>query len=45
MIESRKPEKCYYCDKKAEYNQLVEDSASFVVSGVCKDHLSMGLIS
>ncbi len=36
MIESREPEKCYYCDKVAEYNDLVDEILS--VAGVCKQH-------
>jgi len=40
MIASRVPEKCYYCDSKAEYNQLVGATPEeFTVSGVCKKHL------
>jgi hypothetical protein len=35
MIDSRPPEKCHYCDKTAEYNDL----ADFAVVGVCKQHV------
>jgi|LauGreDrversion4_2_1035121.scaffolds.fasta_scaffold186101_3 hypothetical protein len=40
MIESRSPEKCHYCDKPAEYNDLVGSKEDgFFVSGVCKKHV------
>jgi len=35
---------CYFCDQLAEYNQVVKiENNSYTVSGVCKDHLEMGL--
>ena len=41
-----KTETCYYCDREAEYNQtVVVDGSSYTVSGVCKNHLQMGLSS
>lgn len=46
MIENRISEKCYYCDNKAEYSQLVGDSPlDFTIGGVCKIHLKMNLTS
>ena len=40
MIESRNPEKCYYCDKPAEYNDLVGTiEEGFSVAGVCTKHI------
>lgn len=45
MIESRPIEKCYYCNKNAEFNQLVGEPDNYIVSGVCKDHFVMGLSS
>ena len=45
MIESRPNEKCFYCDNDAEYSQLVGEEDDYVVAGVCKKHLTMGLSS
>lgn len=37
---------CYFCDQRAEYNQVVTvEKNSYTVSGVCKNHLEMGLSS
>ena len=39
-----KKETCYFCDKQAEYDQLVTvGDSTYTVSGVCKAHLLMGL--
>lgn len=39
-----KEESCHFCDREAEYDQLVTlDESSYTVSGVCKKHLRMGL--
>ncbi len=36
--------KCYFCDHSAEYDQVVPvDNSQYTVSGVCKNHLKMGL--
>ena len=46
MVADREYEKCYYCQNKAEYSQLVGDAPDeYAVTGVCKNHLNMGLIS
>lgn len=45
MIESRPVEKCFYCNEKAEYTQLVGEEGNYSVAGVCKKHLTMGLSS
>lgn len=39
MIAMRPPEKCYYCDNDAEYNDLVGEKNNFSVAGVCKKHV------
>ena len=31
-------QKCFYCDKVAEYNDLVKEGDNYVVTGVCKKH-------
>jgi hypothetical protein len=37
-------DRCYYCDKPAEYNDVVEVTEfNFTVSGVCKNHVEVGL--
>ena len=37
---------CYFCPEKAQYNQVVlVEKDSYTVSGVCKNHLIMGLSS
>lgn len=36
-------EKCFYCDKPAEYNDLVKVGLVYSMSSVCKAHLRMGL--
>jgi hypothetical protein len=39
-------DRCYFCDQRAEYNQVVkQEENSYTVSGVCKNHLVMGLSS
>ena len=38
-------ERCHYCSNPAEYNQLVGEDKIYTVTGVCKDHLEMGLTS
>jgi hypothetical protein len=39
-----KTEKCYFCDRQAEYDQTVSiDESIYTVAGVCKNHLRMGL--
>lgn len=39
-------DQCYFCLEKAEYNQIVlVEENSYTVSGVCKNHLIMGLSS
>jgi hypothetical protein len=39
-----KTEKCYFCDFKAEYNEVVKtDKSTYIIKGVCKVHLHMGL--
>ena len=41
-----KTEKCYFCDLKAEYNDVVKtDKSTYTISSVCKLHLKMGLSS
>jgi hypothetical protein len=41
-----KKEKCYFCDHKAEYNQVIDlGKFGYSISGVCKSHLEMGLSS
>ena len=39
MIAMRPNEKCYYCEKDAEYNDLVSEDNNFFVTGVCKKHV------
>jgi hypothetical protein len=37
-------EKCHFCDKLAEYDQVVTmNNINYTISGVCKSHLLMGL--
>ena len=36
---------CYYCDKPAEYNDVVVEDLVYSMSSVCKKHLRMGLSS
>lgn len=46
MITDRDYEKCYYCEDKALYSQIVGESPDeYTVTGVCKKHLNMDLIS
>lgn len=46
MIDNRDPEKCYYCDNKAEYTQLVGDTPlDYTMANVCKKHFQMDLTS
>jgi hypothetical protein len=46
MIQNTTSEKCYYCNNKAEYSELVGDNPSnFTVGGVCRVHLKMNLSS
>lgn len=41
-----KIEKCYFCDLKAEYSDIVKiDKSTYTISSVCKLHLKMGLSS
>lgn len=41
-----KTEKCYFCDLKAEYNDVVKtDKSTYTILSVCKLHLKMGLSS
>jgi hypothetical protein len=37
-MEKREPEKCHYCNNKAEYNDLASEGEYFFVTGVCKTH-------
>ena len=39
MLTKREPEKCYYCNKPAEYNDLVGSEGNYSVAGVCSDHV------
>ena len=39
MMETREPEKCHYCDRKAEYNDLASEGEYFIVTGVCSKHV------
>lgn len=39
MIESKPPEKCYYCEKEATHNDMGEET----VISVCIRHLNNGL--
>jgi len=39
----QKIDKCYFCDHEAEYDQVVPFDSGYSVSGVCKNHLKMGL--
>jgi hypothetical protein len=46
MESLKKKEKCYFCDHKAEYNQVIDlGQHGYSISGVCKSHLEMGLSS
>ena len=37
-------EKCYFCDRESEYDQVVEiDDSAYIVDGLCKLHLRMNL--
>ncbi len=37
-------EKCYFCNREAEYDQVVDaDNFNYFISGVCRNHLKMGL--
>jgi hypothetical protein len=46
MVTNRDYEKCYYCDDEALYSQLVGNSPDeYTVTGVCKKHVKMDLIS
>ena len=38
-METREPEKCYYCENKAEYNDLAYEGEYFFVTGVCSKHV------
>ena len=39
-------EKCYFCDNISEYNDVVKVKIhDYIISGVCKEHLKMGLSS
>jgi hypothetical protein len=40
---SQNEDKCYFCDHNAEYDQVVPLDSGYSVSGVCKNHLRMGL--
>jgi hypothetical protein len=32
--------KCYYCDEKAEYNDIVGEPGNYSVASVCKKHVT-----
>jgi hypothetical protein len=36
---NEKKEKCFYCEKIALYNQLVNYDGVYTVTGVCRNHL------
>jgi PP-loop superfamily ATP-utilizing enzyme len=37
-------DRCYFCDNTAEYNDIVKiEEYNYIISGVCKEHLKMGL--
>lgn len=38
-METRNPEKCYYCNEPAKYNDLVSDGKFYFVTGVCSKHI------
>ncbi len=41
---SQKTTTCHFCDHQAEYDQVVTiGNTEYTVSGVCKNHLTMGL--
>lgn len=40
-----KPGPCFYCNKDAQYFDVVTDNEKYIVSDVCEDHLEMGLSS
>lgn len=40
-----KESKCFFCDNKAAYFDVVQTDSSFVVADVCNSHLVMGLSS
>lgn len=41
---SQKTITCHFCDHQAEYDQVVTvGNTEYTVSGVCKNHLTMGL--
>lgn len=31
---------CYYCNEKAEYNDLVGEPGNYFVASVCKKHIA-----
>lgn len=37
-METIEIEKCHYCDKEAEYDDLASEKDRFVMAGVCKAH-------
>ncbi len=45
MIESRDPEKCYYCESDGEYNQLVGQEPNWFMGAVCKKHVKIDFAS
>jgi hypothetical protein len=40
MIDSRPPEKCYYCNNAAEYSDIVGEPEAYFVASVCKKHVA-----
>jgi len=43
---SKTDERCFFCDHQAEYDQVVRlEESEYTVSGVCSNHLLMGLSS
>ncbi len=39
-MEKRKKEKCFYCNDTAEYSDLAKEGEFFIVTGVCKKHMT-----
>lgn len=38
-MDTTEIEKCHYCNRKAEYNDLASEKDHFVVAGVCPKHV------
>jgi hypothetical protein len=40
-----KESKCFFCDNKAAYFDVVQKDSEYIVADVCNSHLVMGLSS